>query len=116
MEIQYDSDTSDDTRDLVERGLAINRRKYVSRADYRADERGPAPNRDMDISSVRLPLVSGTLQEEPSTRGLSLTGAENVLGQILNNFVKLKIHQNVEIDLVQGGCPFHARKHLACTI
>jgi len=87
MEMQYDSDTSEETRDLVERGLAINRRKYVSRAEYRADERGPAPDRDMDISSVRLPFVSGTLQEEPSTRGLSLTGAENALGQILNNIM-----------------------------
>jgi len=89
MESRYDSDTSDDTRDLVERGLAINRRKYVSRADYRIDERGPATNRDMDIPSVRLPLVSGTLQEEPSTRGLSLTGAESVVGQILNRMMIL---------------------------
>jgi len=89
MEIQYDSDTSEETRDLVERGLAINRRKYVSRAEYRADERGPAPDRDMDISSVRLPFVSETLQGEPSTRGLSLTGAENALGQIPNMDIKL---------------------------
>jgi len=89
MESRYDSDTSDDTRDLVERGLAINRRKYISRADYRTDEQGPAPKRDMDISSVRLPLVYETLPEEPSTRGLSLTGAENVVGQILNNSIGL---------------------------
>jgi len=67
--------------------LAINRRKYVSRAEYRADGRGPAPDRDMDISSVRLPFVSETLQGEPSTHGLSLTGAENALGQILNTFM-----------------------------
>jgi len=89
MEIRYDSDTSEETRDLVERGLAINRRKYVSRAEYRADDQGPAPDRDMDISSVRLPFVSGTTQEEPSTRGLSLTGAENALGQILNIYVRI---------------------------
>jgi len=38
----------------------------------------------MDISSVRLPLVNEALPEEPSTRGLSLTGAENVVVKILN--------------------------------
>jgi len=89
MEIQYDSDTSEETRDLVERGLAINRRRYVSRAESRTDERGPAPDRDMDISSVRLPFMSETVQGEPSTRGLSLTGAEVALGQILNTSPKV---------------------------
>jgi len=88
MESRYDSDTSDDTRNLVERGLVINRRKYISRADYRTDEQSLAPKRDMDISSVRLPLVSDALKEEPSTRGLSLTGAESVEGQNLNSRMK----------------------------
>jgi len=92
MESQYDSETSDDTRDLVERGLAINRRKYISRADDRTDEPGLAPKRDMDIPNVRLPLVFGALQEEPSTRGLSLTGAENVMGQILNIYIYIYIY------------------------
>jgi len=85
MESRYDSDTSDDTRDLVERGLAINRKKYVSRADYGTYEQGLAPKRDMDISSVRLPLVHEVQPEEPSTHGLSLIGAESIIGQKHNS-------------------------------
>jgi len=82
MESRYDSDPSDDTRDLVERGLAINRRKYISRAEYKTDEQGLAPKRDMDISSVRLLLAFGIPPEGPSTRGLSLTGVENIVNHL----------------------------------
>jgi len=94
MESPYDSDMSDDTRDLVEQGLAINRRKYSSRADYKTDEQGLAPSRDMDISSVRLPPIVGVLLGEPSTRGLHLTGVENVVGQNRNNNIWAGSHRH----------------------
>jgi len=84
MESPYDSDMSDDTRDLVEQGLAINRKKYSSRAGYGTGEHGHAPNRDMDISSVRLPSAFDAIPGEPSAHGLNLTGVENVGGQKLN--------------------------------
>jgi len=90
MESPYESDMSDDTRDLVEQGLAINRRKYSSRAEYRTDDHGQAPNRDMDISSVCLLPAFGAILGEPSARGLNLTGVENVGGQKRN---KLQVNE-----------------------
>jgi len=52
MESAYDSDMSDDTRVLVEPGLAINRKKYSSRAGHHTDAYSLAPNRDMDTSNI----------------------------------------------------------------
>jgi len=84
MESPHDSDMSDDTRELVEQGLAVDRRKHTSRAGYKIDAHDPAPIRDMDTSKVRLPHVLGAISGESSTHGLSLTYEENVGGQNRN--------------------------------
>jgi len=78
---------SDDTRDLVEQGLAINRRKHSSRAEYQIDAYDPASSRDMDTSSVRLPQTRGAISGEPSAHGLNPTGVESVGGQKHNNTI-----------------------------
>jgi len=48
MEYQYDSDISEDTRDLISRGLATDTCKYRSRTELGSGEREVAPNRSMN--------------------------------------------------------------------
>jgi len=80
---------SDDTRVLVEQGLAISRKKYSSRAGHNTDAYSLAPyslapNRDMDTSSICLPPTCGAKKGEPSTHGHNPTGVEDVGGQNRN--------------------------------
>jgi len=57
-ESPYDSDMSEDTRELVEQGLAINHRNRSSRAEQHLEVGSTAPNRNTDIYSVRYPQTS----------------------------------------------------------
>jgi len=84
MEYQYDSDISEDTRDLISRGLATDTRKYSDRTELRKSERDFAPARNMNVSHIRLPLAHIVQTEEPSTRGLNMAYGDNVKGQNYN--------------------------------
>jgi len=85
MESSCDSDMSEETRDLVRRGLASDRKRRSGRADLCTDNQRLAPNRDMNTLYVRLPPAHVVQAEEPSARGLNLTVLENVRGQNYNN-------------------------------
>jgi len=87
METMYDSDVSNDTRELIARGLATDIRRYSSRVELKTSEQGLAPNRNMSTSHVRLPHAPVVLAEEPSTRGLNLTCMENFRGQNHNRII-----------------------------
>jgi len=73
MNLEYtsDSDVSDDTRDLVQQGLATVKRKRVtvSLQTDRLRERPLVPN--MDISYIRRPLCQDGLNGATSTYGLN---------------------------------------------
>jgi len=88
MDSPYDSDISEGTRDLVRQGLASDRKKCSNRADLDTDGRSLAPNRDINASYVRLPPALLAQAEEPSARGLNLTGVESVRGQNYNTSSK----------------------------
>jgi len=81
MESLYDSDVSEDTRDLIVRGLATDVKRYSIRAELGNIERESAPIRNMNTSYVRLPPALVVQAEKPSARGLNLTVSENVRGQ-----------------------------------
>jgi len=84
MDYQYDSDISEDTRDLISRGLATDTRKYSLRPELGSSERDSALSRSMNTSHVRLPLSHIVQVEEPSARGLNMACGENVKGQNYN--------------------------------
>jgi len=69
MESQYDSDMSEDTRELVEQGLAISRKKHSSRADRSREDLGPAPICNMDTANVPYPLAQIVPAGKTSTQG-----------------------------------------------
>jgi len=87
MEYQYDSDISEDTRDLISQGLATDTRKYNMRPELGSSERDSALNRNMNASYVRLPLSHIVPVEEPSARGLNMACGESVKGQKYNSSV-----------------------------
>jgi len=84
MESSCDSDMSEETRDLVRRGLGSDRKRRTGRADLSTDNRRLAPNRDMNTLYVRFPPAHIVQAEETSARGLNLTVLENVRGQNYN--------------------------------
>jgi len=73
MNLEYtsDSDVSDDTRDLVQQGLATVKRKRVTMALHSEclRERPLVPN--MDISHIRHPLCPDGLNGVTLTYGLN---------------------------------------------
>jgi len=81
MEYTSDSDVSDDTRDLVRRGLASVKRKRLTISSYpeRAHERTSAVN--MDTSNIRHPLNQEGPNGVSSTHGQSLAEREIANGQ-----------------------------------
>jgi len=85
MDYTSDSDISDDTRDLVNQGLASVKRKRFSTAALaeRIRDRAPVPN--MDTSNVRSPLRREAVNDETSTHGLFFIDREIVNGQNRNN-------------------------------
>jgi len=92
MESPYDSDVSEDTRDLITRGLATDIRKYSSRAKLGMVERDLAPICDMNTSYVCFPPVHVVQAEEPSARGLNVISVENVKGQN-HNSIKARLNE-----------------------
>jgi len=84
MDSSYDSDISEETRDLVRRGLASDRKRRSSRADLDTGEQSLTPNRDINTQYVRLSPALVVQAEEPSAQGLNLTGLEGVRGQNYN--------------------------------
>jgi len=85
MEYQYDSDISEDTRDLISQGLATDTRKYRTRPEVESGERDLTLSRDMNASHVRLPMSQIVPMEEPSARGLNTLYERNVVGQKHNS-------------------------------
>jgi len=88
MEYQYDSDISEDTRDLISQGLATDTRKYNMRPELGSSERDLTLNRNMNATHVRLPLSQIVPMEEPFARGLNTLCERNVKGQNYNNVDK----------------------------
>jgi len=84
-ESPYESDMSEDTRDLVEQGLAISHRNHGSRVDRSLEGRGLAPTRNMDTSNVRYPLTSSASAGTTSTQETASVACEPVAGAGRNN-------------------------------
>jgi len=86
MNLEYtsDSDVSDDTRDLVQQGLATVKRKRVMVAlqTERLRDRPLVPN--MDISHIRRPLGPDSLNGATLTYGLNPVKRESSNGQNYN--------------------------------
>jgi len=89
---------SDDTRDLVEQGLAISRRKHSSRAEYQINAYDPAPSRDVDISSVRVPHTRGAISGEPSAVVLTRQVWKSLEAKIVTFF-----NQMLQYEYVPDG-------------
>jgi len=85
MDSPYDSDVSEDTRDLISRGLATDTRRYNVVSEMGSNERVVAPSRSMNTQYFHLPPTHVVKVEEPSARGLNMTSGENVKGQNYNN-------------------------------
>jgi len=103
MEYQYDSDISEDTRDLISQGLATDTRKYRMQPEVGSGERDIPPHRDMNAIHVRLPPSQIVSMEEPSARGLNTNYERNVVGQIHNtnihNYDLLKLYHYIIFKL-----------------
>jgi len=102
MSLEYtsDSDVSDDTRDLVQRGLATVKRKRMTVAfqSERLRERPLVPN--MDISHIRYPSNQDGLNGATSTHGLNPVGRELYNGQNYNSIPILFTIPNVHCNLM----------------
>jgi len=85
MESPYDSDVSEDTRELIAKGLATDIKRYKTRAELGSIESESARTHSMNTSYVRLPPALVVQAEEPSAWGLNLTRLESVRGQKHNS-------------------------------
>jgi len=90
MDSPYDSDVSEDTRDLISRGLASDTKKYNVKGHLGCNERESAPNRSMNTSYVHLPLTHVVKAEEPSARGLNMASGESVKDQNYNTIIVVR--------------------------
>jgi len=81
MESPYDSDVSEDTRDLIARGLATDVRKHSVQVNLGSNEREISLARNMNASYVRPPLAHVVQVEELSARSHNMTCGEIVKGQ-----------------------------------
>jgi len=86
-ESSYDSDMSEDTRELVEQGLAISRRNRGSRAEQPLEVRVMAPTRNMDISNVRYPPTSSASAGTTLTQKTAPVACESVAGASRNIYI-----------------------------
>jgi len=84
MELQYDSDMSKDTRELVEQGLAISRKKHSNRVNPSCGDLGIAPICNLDTTNVYYPLAQIVPAGKTSTHGRIPVCGETVAGQIRN--------------------------------
>jgi len=80
MESPYDSDMSDDTRELVEQGLAISHRNHSSRAERLSNDRGLAPTRNTDTFNVGYPVTLSASAGTTSTHRPAPVACESVAG------------------------------------
>jgi len=108
MDSSYDSDISEGTHDLVRRGLASDRKRRSSRADLDTEGQSLAPNRDMNTMYVRLPPTLVVQAEEPSARGLNLTGLESVKGQNYNTYTATHSSNAVHCQIISKAVPILA--------
>jgi len=85
MDYTSDSDLSDDTRDLVSRGLASVKRKrrIVTTQSDGVHDRFSESN--MDTSNVRHPSWCGVSIGDTSTHGLATASVETAISQKHNN-------------------------------
>jgi len=83
-ELKYDSDMSEDTRELVKQGLAISRKKHSNRANRSCEEESTAPVCNSDIVNVHYPLVQIVPAGKTSTHGRIPRSGEMIAGQIRN--------------------------------
>jgi len=87
MDYTNDSDVSEDTRELIDKGLASVKRKRLSTVSQTRRrptcERISVPN--MDITSVRHPLRQESSTGATSTHGLNIAGREMAIGQNHNS-------------------------------
>jgi len=94
MDYTSDSDLSDDTRDLVDRGLASVKRKRRTHTTQQDGVLGRTLDSNMDTFNARHPLGRIVPIGETSTHGLSRTGVETVISQnhniIITRYAKIK--------------------------
>jgi len=85
MEYTSDSDVSENTRDLIDQGLASVKRKRLNTTSQtrRTGERISVPN--VDIPSVPYPLCQENTTGVTSTHGLDIASRGMAIGQNHNN-------------------------------
>jgi len=81
MEYTSDSDLSDDTRDLVSRGLASVKRKRRILRTQSDGVRERFSDSNMETSNVRHPSWRGVSIGDNSTHGLAAAGVETAINQ-----------------------------------
>jgi len=81
MDYTSDSDISDGTRDLVQRGLASVKRRRTTNRSQRERPRERTSVTDMDPSQIRHPLREERVIGASSTHGLNLIEVEIVQAQ-----------------------------------
>jgi len=84
MEYTSDSDLSDDTRDLVSRGLAIVKRKRRTVTTQADGEQERFLDSNMDTFNVRHPSRRGASIGDTSTHGPAIAGNETASSQNQN--------------------------------
>jgi len=91
-EYTSDSDLSEDTRDLVNRGLATvwRKRRIIASQSEGIRERFLYSN--MDISSVRHPSGRVALIDDTLTHGQMAAGVEPAISQNQNNYNRFVKH------------------------
>jgi len=81
MDYTSDSDVSEDTRDLIDQGLASVKRKRLSTASQTRRTSGRTLVFNMDIPSVRHPLCQEASIGATSTHGLHIADRKVAIGQ-----------------------------------
>jgi len=100
MDYTSDSDVSDDTRELVKRGLASVRRKRTTTTlqPERVYEHFSVPN--MDNYNIRHPLCQDGVKGATSTHGLNIVDKEVVNGQNHNIYTHTYILLSMTASLM----------------
>jgi len=91
MDYTSDSDLSEDTRDLVNQGLASVGRKRMNVASQLDGVHERFSDSNMDTSNVRHPSWRGVSIGDTSTHGLGTTGIKTVVSQNHNSLANLKL-------------------------
>jgi len=92
MEYTSDSDLSDDTRDLVSRGLASVKRKRRLTTMQSDGVRERFSDSNMDTSNIGHPSGRGVSIGDTSTHGLAAEGAETAISQKRNIYIYIYIN------------------------